>query len=157
MHRFIVLIALVATAAAADIELTWDANTESDLSHYRIHRATTAGFTPGPGNLLRAVHAPGGGGEESFLDVGVRQGATYHYRVVAVDHGGNASAPSAVASVVVGLHRRIRLGVDPAPDGLDIEHRGSGTTRANDPAGVAFPFMESSIDHIFGFVLSEAG
>jgi fibronectin type 3 domain-containing protein len=79
-------------AGEGEIDVSWDANTESDFDHYRLERHTDPGFGPGsdPFDTPAAF----------FPDSGLVPGETYYYRVIAVDVGGNESAPSAVDSAV---------------------------------------------------------
>jgi subtilase family serine protease/flagellar hook assembly protein FlgD/fibronectin type 3 domain-containing protein len=78
---------LAATVEASDVLLTWNANTEPDLAHYMVRR---------DGSPIATVPTP------QFRDVG-RPNGTYVYTVLAVDQAGNASDPSAPASVVVAV------------------------------------------------------
>lgn len=161
MFRLILCLSLTcvtcAALSAADVELLWDANDETDLSHYIIHRSDLAGFTPSASTMLVSRHAPNGGSEESYLDSGLAEGQVFHYRVLAVDTSGNASDPSAIASITIDLRRLIAVGVRPDSDGLEIEHVDSATRLRNDPAGVDFPPMDSGMGHQFIFVLPEDG
>jgi fibronectin type 3 domain-containing protein len=75
-----------------EIDVTWDASPEPDLDHYRLERSVTGDFGPGtdPFDLPEPV----------FHDSGLTPGETYHYRVIAVDVGGNESDPSNVDSAI---------------------------------------------------------
>jgi fibronectin type 3 domain-containing protein len=100
---------LVATPGPGDGEVlvSWDANGEPDLDHYRLQRATSPAF--GAGTLT--FHTPA----NSRQDSGLTPGETYYYRVMAEDAGANVSEPSTVVSAVA-------PGADPAPatpTGLD--------------------------------------
>lgn len=68
--------------AAGVATLQWGANGEADLAGYRLHRGTSAGFTPGPGNLVAAT------GETHHQDAA---GAPRYYKLAAVDVHGNLS------------------------------------------------------------------
>ncbi len=72
------------------------------MTGYRVHRSTSAGFTPSEANRIVTVT----GTTYSDSD---RPAGTYRYRVVAVDGGGLASPPSNEASATV---------APPAPTGL---------------------------------------
>ncbi|HET7225410.1 MAG TPA: hypothetical protein VFK69_06805 [Candidatus Eisenbacteria bacterium] len=63
--------------------LHWGVNPESDFSLYRIYKGASAGFTPGPGNLLASQPDTG------YADVGP---AGSYYKLSAVDIHGNESA-----------------------------------------------------------------
>jgi len=84
-----------------EISLSWDANSEPDLDHYRLERDTTPAF--GPGSEPFDLPAT------SYQDSGLVPGGTYYYRVIAVDLALNESGPSAAASAAapdLALHRR---------------------------------------------------
>ncbi|GAA4433621.1 hypothetical protein GCM10023169_40680 [Georgenia halophila] len=74
-------------------DLHWARSTDDTLvDHYEVHRSTDAGFAPGPDTLARTT------GSNAVEDEGLQPGTTYYWRVVAVDAGGNTSAPSAPVS-----------------------------------------------------------
>ena len=63
------------------------------MTEYRVHRSTTADFTPSAANRVATVTSG-----TTYTDPGLATG-TYYYRVVAADAAGNASQPSSQASV----------------------------------------------------------
>ena len=63
--------------------LQWGTNHEADLASYRLHRGASAGFVPGPENLISDQTGT------SFVDEGP---AGAFYKLAAVDVHGNASA-----------------------------------------------------------------
>jgi hypothetical protein len=69
--------------AAGATHLHWAANSEADLSEYRLYRGNAPGFVPGPANLLSAQPDTG------FADAGA---AGAYYKLAAVDLHGNESA-----------------------------------------------------------------
>jgi hypothetical protein len=74
--------------ATCSLSLAWPAATPQcgGPVSYRIYRATTSGFTPGPGNLITTVSGT------NYTDSGgLTSGLTYYYVVRAVD-GANATA-----------------------------------------------------------------
>lgn len=83
---------LEATATGDTVHLVWVAATDDgDIAGYRVHRGTSAGFTPSAANLVAEVESVG------YDDTGLDPGE-YHYLVVAVDTAGNVgpvSNPSA--------------------------------------------------------------
>ena len=86
---------LVANGGFGSAALSWTASTDNiGVAGYNVHRSTTAGFTPGAGNLIAQ---PTG---TSYTNTGLAAG-TYYYRVIARDLAGNLSAPSnqAIATV----------------------------------------------------------
>jgi hypothetical protein len=68
---------------AGSVTLHWDPNAEPDLAGYRLYRGTTAGFVPGPANLVAALPDTG---------YNSAAGAPYVYKLTAVDVHGNESA-----------------------------------------------------------------
>lgn len=62
--------------------LHWGANTEADLAGYRLYKGTSAGFVPGPGNLVVALPDTG------YVSAG---GAGNYYKLSAVDMHDNES------------------------------------------------------------------
>ena len=41
------------------VSLSWNNNSESDLSHYNLYKSSTQGFTPDSTNLLVQINQPG--------------------------------------------------------------------------------------------------
>jgi hypothetical protein len=81
--------------SAGSTYLHWDPNTEADLAGYRLYRGASAGFVPGPGNLVGALPDTG------YVDPA---GAPSYYKLTAVDTHGNESlvatlSPSGTVSV----------------------------------------------------------
>ena len=77
-----------ASTSPAAPHLHWGQNGEPDFGVYRIHRGATAGFTPGPSNLIATRNDTG------YVDVGPAGG---YYKLAAVDLHGNASAFAVLA------------------------------------------------------------
>src|SRR5262245_34944109 len=75
------------------VSLTWSAATDNvGVAAYNIHRSTSNGFTPSPGNRI---------GQSTTLNyVDVISVGTYYYRATAQDAAGNISAPSNQATGV---------------------------------------------------------
>ncbi len=73
--------------------LTWRANREADLVEYRLWRAESAEALADVRRLTpSAVVTPTvGATEETYTDSGLTGGATYYYRLAAVDTNGNVS------------------------------------------------------------------
>jgi hypothetical protein len=61
--------------------LTWGANHEPDLAGYELYRGASAGFVPGPGNLIAATT------DTTDLDASMSQ----FYKLAAIDSHGNRS------------------------------------------------------------------
>ena len=68
--------------SAGATHLHWGENREPDLAGYRLYRGSSAGFVPGPGNLIAAKPDTG------YSDAGP---AGNYYRLSAVDIHGNES------------------------------------------------------------------
>ncbi len=137
---------LAGSRSNADVTLTWTGSTDNrGVDHYDVHRSTTAGFTPVAGTKVAQSTTA------SYLDAGLA-GGRYHYRVIAVDAAGNASALSNQASVVVDL------APPTAPTDLSATTGASGInlswTAATDDVGVdQYAVYRSSTS---GFTPSEA-
>ena len=71
------------TYASGGTSMTWGANQEADLAGYRLYRANSTGFTPGPANFVAAISAL------AYVDPA---GTPYVYKLSAVDSHGNESA-----------------------------------------------------------------
>ena len=82
---------LVATAEAADVQLSWSENSEADLDGYQVYRLDAAGWTRINTALLNQAY---------YIDAGLPNGV-HTYRVTAVDSSGNESAPSDEAAAEV--------------------------------------------------------
>jgi hypothetical protein len=81
--------------SAGSTSLHWNPNTEADLAGYRLYRGASAGFVPGPGNLVGALPDTG------YVDPA---GVPSYYKLTAVDSHGNESlvallSPSGTVSV----------------------------------------------------------
>ncbi|MCK5596241.1 MAG: S8 family serine peptidase, partial [Candidatus Eisenbacteria sp.] len=79
-------------AGVGEVDVSWNANSEPDMDHYRVERDTSALF--GPGSFTVNVSGT------SLLDAGLDPD-TYYYRVIAVDAGSNESVPSDTVSVTL--------------------------------------------------------
>lgn len=77
----------VGTYETGFTHLSWLPNAEPDFQQYRLYRGDSADFEPSPGNLIASPPDTG------FVDPG---GGEFHYKLVAVDVHGNASAPAVV-------------------------------------------------------------
>ncbi|MBI5710842.1 MAG: T9SS type A sorting domain-containing protein [Candidatus Eisenbacteria bacterium] len=70
------------TYSAGTATLFWSPSPEADFYLYRLYRGTSAGFVPGPGNLVVQKPDPG------YADAA---GAPYYYKLSAMDVHGNES------------------------------------------------------------------
>jgi hypothetical protein len=82
-----------ATPADASIDLSWEPDTDSDLSGYIVYRqqVNSTGALTGTATRLNANPLPGPAYRDQTAVVGQR----YAYRITAIDTVGNESAPSA--------------------------------------------------------------
>jgi hypothetical protein len=85
---------LVALSEEGRVRLVWQESAAPDLAGYRIYRRGPDGedFQPLPGGLVTAT-------EHAVRDLA--PGATYRYRVTAVDRLGNESRPSETVTAVI--------------------------------------------------------
>ncbi|MBU8921479.1 MAG: T9SS type A sorting domain-containing protein [Bacteroidales bacterium] len=67
------------------LTLSWDLNSEEDLSGYKVYRGSDPGFVPGPGNLMAYTETG------AVFDGDWRWNETWYYRIVAIDIHGNES------------------------------------------------------------------
>jgi len=88
---------LVASRLENSIELTWDANSEIDISHYTIYKGAIQNFTPSQYTLL-ATETDNFYNDETVVDYRV------YYKISAVDFSGNESEYSDEASILVGVN-----------------------------------------------------
>ncbi|NVM54171.1 MAG: fibronectin type III domain-containing protein [Candidatus Helarchaeota archaeon] len=87
-------VSIIVVPSGNTLVLSWTANTEVDLANYRIYRSTTSGFTPGGGNLIAKPT------NNYYLDFGLTDGVTYHYRISAVDEVPNEGTYSDEVSAI---------------------------------------------------------
>jgi len=78
----------ISILAQLDIVLDWQANEETDLVNYRVYRGTDPGLMVARENRVAEIESP------RFVDVDIRVGTVYYYRITAVDKGGKESLPS---------------------------------------------------------------
>jgi hypothetical protein len=82
----------VAYNSGSGNDLSWDACPDYDFEYFKVYRGTSEDFAPGEGNLVETTIDAG------WLDT-VEQGYLYFYKVSAVDHAGNESAPASAGTV----------------------------------------------------------
>jgi len=78
----------VETAGVNAVKVSWQAVSVNDLDHYNVYVGESAEF---PCEQATLVGSPS---ENELVDWGRRPGATYWYKVTAVDRWGNESEPS---------------------------------------------------------------
>ncbi len=67
------------------LQMTWNANGESDLASYAVYRGFSDGFAPAPQNRIGAPEDP------AYFDSEWRWDGGYYYKVSAIDRNGNES------------------------------------------------------------------
>lgn len=82
----------IPSAFTLNVELTWNANTEGDFSHYKVYRSTAALFVPDESTEIDSLN------DVYYFDEDVEAGTTYYYKLIAYDLGGKASDPTNVVS-----------------------------------------------------------
>ena len=76
-----------------NVELSWNANTESDWAYYKIFKsATSPSFLPNDDSFLDSITSI------FYEDEAITPGNTYHYKIVAYDLGNFDSDPTLVVS-----------------------------------------------------------
>jgi len=79
------------------LALTWDRNTEADLSHYDIHRGETKGFIPSPANLFASTT------DTTALDTKWRWDNRFYYKAAAIDIHENRSPYASLGGTLTGI------------------------------------------------------
>ena len=86
------------SGTTTQLNLTWTANTETDLNHYNVYRGTSAGFVVTPGTTT-PVATPA---TNSNSNTGLTASTTYYYKVAAVDNANNIGTLSTEVSGTTG-------------------------------------------------------
>jgi hypothetical protein len=115
-----------------DVTLNWTAATDNTaVTQYRVHRSTTAGFTPSAANQIATVSAA-----TTYTDLNVAAG-TYRYKIVAADGAGNAGPASGEATATVAADTTPPTTAITAPTGGTVSGTVNVTAGASDARGVA--------------------
>jgi predicted phage tail protein len=88
---------ITVAAAPGRLSIFFPANPEGDIAGYNIYRSTNPDLPKDSWNKLNPSLLT----RTTFLDERVESGKRYYYYLTAVDHAGNVSPPSEVASEVV--------------------------------------------------------
>jgi len=83
---------LIASAHAQQVNLTWDANTETDLQAYKVYRGTASRTYSSSANV---------GNSTNCTISGLETGKTHYFSVTAVDSAGNESGYSNEISYMI--------------------------------------------------------
>jgi subtilisin family serine protease len=119
---------LTATAdSAAQITLSWTANTEPDLKGYNVYRAVFESEAVKVGFVAKTTN--------SYVDSGLSAATTYYYQVTAVDQVGNEGFPSEVASATTLQLQLMKSTIDMALKTSKIFTYATATVKITDVAG----------------------
>ena len=115
---YILLLALITVIPAspvfsANVSVTWNKNTESDLAGYKIYKRTLPSLDFGQPTFSGMPSNPS---SPSTTVTGLSEGKTYGFIATAFDTSGNESAPSAEKQITV------PTGTPPPPSSLNISN-----------------------------------
>ena len=114
--------------SASSVGLSWSAAGDNvGVTEYRVHRSTTAGFTPSAANRIATVSSG-----TSYQDSGAAAG-TYYYRVVAADGSGNVGPASNQA---IGDLQGPTVSITAPAAGATVSNTATVTASATDTVGV---------------------
>lgn len=88
-----VILFFAGIAAAADVTLAWDANSETDLAGYKLHWGTV--------NQVPFSDSLDVANVTQYMISGLAEDTTYYFAVTAYDTGGNESQYSNIIEYVV--------------------------------------------------------
>ncbi len=84
---------LVTGNPGGGLRLEWQPSAAEDFQYFRIYRGSVPEFPIGPGSLVHST------AERSWADLAPGGGAVY-YKLTALDHAGNESAPTTCSAVL---------------------------------------------------------
>jgi len=93
LFTILAILAIAGIAQAATVQVTWNPNTEPDLSGYKLYHGTASGQYGEPvdvGNVTGHV-----------MEITPEYGATYYFALTAYDTSGNESGYSAEATCFI--------------------------------------------------------
>jgi len=93
LFTILAMLAIAGIAQAATVQVTWNPNTEPDLSGYKLYHGTASGQYGEPvdvGNVTGHV-----------MEITPEYGATYYFALTAYDTSGNESGYSAEATCFI--------------------------------------------------------
>ena len=127
----------VAPAARGELRVIWASSPDADVAAYVLDRGPTA---TGPWSRLTPSPIPA----RAYLDTGLADGATWCYRVAAVDAAGNEGPPSAAVCGTT-IDDTLPPVADAGPDrvvtvGTVVQFDGTGSSDANGIANYTWTF-----------------
>jgi hypothetical protein len=93
LFTILAILAIAGIAQAATVQVTWNPNTEPDLSGYKLYHGTASGQYGEPVDV--------GNVTEHVMEITPQHGATYYFALTAYDTSGNESGYSDEASCFV--------------------------------------------------------
>ncbi len=113
------MVLLPSCLMAADVQLAWNANTESNLGGYRIYYGTSSG------NLSSSVNA---GNVTAYTLTGLSLGTTYYFAATAYNTSGSESGFSNIVSATAGSSSSPSCDVngDGSVNALDLQGLSNG-------------------------------
>ena len=135
---------VAAAGSSSQIDLTWKANGETDLSRYNVYRSKSSG-----GSYTKIGSATKSSSPK-YSDTGLQAATTYYYVVAAVDNSGNQSAYSGQASATTaGEPSGPSIGPRPAPIGVSTGHpritAGTIGCRVKDSSGKVYALSNNHV------------
>jgi len=116
MGIILFLLCISVASFAGNKTFVWDKNTEADLKHYTLYRASAPDVQAIPANLYHRIYKPGenpdtndpvnveyaeGTGETAELARNILPDGTYYFVITASDNAGNESGRSNEVSTII--------------------------------------------------------
>lgn len=127
---------LSAAIEGGQVNLSWAANSESDLAGYNVYRSTSSFSNRSAASQLNTSLVA----DSSYSDAGVTVGTTYYYRITAVDDNGGES----------GLSEEVKAFVVPADVAVSVSQSFGDASSEQNYRLVALP---GAIDQDLGAAL----
>jgi hypothetical protein len=132
-----------AVVSSSQIDLTWKANGETDLSSYTLYRSKSSG---GPYSKIGSVNKTS---SPKYSDKSLQAATPYYYVVTAVDTSGNQSGYSAQVSATTQGSSGTPIGPRPAPIGVSTGHpritAGTIGCRVKDASGRVYALSNNHV------------
>ena len=93
LFTILAILAIAGIAQAATVQVTWNPNTEPDLSGYKLYHGTASGQYGEPVDV--------GNVTEHVMEITPQHGATYYFALTAYDTSGNESGYSDEATCFI--------------------------------------------------------